>query len=333
MKIRNAVAATAIAGVLVAFVPALPASAEAPVDVPITVSITGQNTEVEYGQYWDVSYTAEGWPNWYGDMVIQGTGTPSGWWPGYYRYANGYYGHSGVFGSFLGVAWLAPGEYTFVVKQDAAPFGPRHKGESQPVTLTISPAALEAQVRAVADPASEGNVIVSASLAGRFAEEYQYNYTYSDGSGAPSPAGTWAFEIVDSSDTVVEERTVERPAAGDVFSESFYWTEGVPGEEYRLTSTFTAAPESSANFAVTQAPTATFTIPDEARTVPVAVGEKPTPIDPGEVAGFSVPLWWILLIGLALVALIALTVILAVQLGRSAAGAPAKVADTEGVPA
>jgi len=218
------------------------------------------------------------------------------------------------FGDYYDYPPLAAGVYTFKVT-GYQPTGTDAYVASTPVpaTLTVTKALLGIELRVLADESNGDNAIVSARFTGRFVDEYASSFYPQT---ATSPAGSWTISIVDAEGTVVEERVIDRTAGDDVLATSFYWDGAEPGEQYTATASFVPSGTSGANFTVSAANSFNYTAPDAQRAVPTsAATEKPAVGLPPE-PDFSVPLWWVILAGIVIAALIAFAIVFAIRLGR-----------------
>ena len=317
----------ALAAVFLPVLAILGAGAAHAEELPVAISFNEPRTKtVEYGQVWDFAfigddivafeYDLDKHPGNEAIFQVKTTGTPSGYAPAAYAYVAGGGTTGSVFHDY-GTPLLGVGSYTFSVAVDGIGFGNTYKGETpQPASLTITPAALGTEVRVVPDEADPRNAIVTARFTGRFVDEYQSSYFPG---AAISPAGQWSITVVDAAGDVAVERSVDREAGDDTLATSFYWSGAKPGEQYTATATFTPSGTSGANFAATPAAAFEFTADESQRVVAASDAiEKPAADLPPE-PDLSVPLWLVLLIGLASAALITVAVIFGVRLLRSRA--------------
>ncbi len=109
---------------------------------------------------------------------------------------------------------------------------------------------------------------------------------------------------------------VERAAGDSVFATSYYWSDAEPGESYTATAEFTPTDAGSGHFALSPATPFNYTAPD-GRDVAIPAGEAEAPVELPASSDFSVPVWWAVLIGLALAALTAFVVVFAIRLGST----------------
>lgn len=288
------------------------ATAAAAEDPAGTFTFTEPTVTVEYGENWRFDFTSN-YPVWAADPLVTSAGTPPGWWPGYYTYGSSDYTKIGAIGSFYGVAWLEPGSYSFGISTNSDLASGMY-ATSNTAKLTVVPAVINVDLRVLADPSSPENAIVTAALQGKLVDASSPDY-YGE-TPVPELAGTWTFTIEDSAGNVVNEHTVERLAGDRVFATSYYWSEAKPGESYTASATFDTADNPTGHIAVTPAKPFSYTAP-EGRVIEPAAGEPDPPAQLPTSSGFSVPMWWAVLIGIALAALTGFVVFFAIRLGSS----------------
>ena len=293
-------------------------SAPAFADDSYTMSFQPDSWDIEYGTDWYLQVTSNNpghfAPSWEtGTMDI--TGFPSGYEPQRY-----FGGSTGTLTPAATSPHLPPGTYTIAAKgsyvQDEPPYGTTLTGSSAtPAVIRITPAALDTTVKVVPDASDPTASVITLVFTGDFVDSYR---PIGHG-GAGGPEGSWTVTISDRDDAVVDTITVDTEPTTPSLGHSIFWAKGTPGASYTATAQFTPTGSSSTNFAIGGPSSFPFTVErssDEAK--PDADVDTPAIQEP-DVAGFSVPLWWVILIAVALAALVTLAVVFAVRLGRSPA--------------
>jgi len=318
-----------LAALTLALVIVAPSAARAEEPLPpvtLTLDFTEpQSLSVEYGEYWSFGLTGDdyivifhGQPD---ERTVTSTGTPSGYTPALDLHHGPNdsmeYGLRGTLSGDWQARPLGAGSYTFIVASKGTSYTAQ---TPNPAKLTITPAKLGIDLRMVADDSSPENTIITLKFAGRFVDEYGST----DFPGAPlSPAGSWQVKIVGSDGSTVLERTIDRSDVDDTLSSSLLWAGAKPGEQYVGTADFVPSGASASNFDITASGEVKFTASERTRPAPTSTAVAGTDTDIPAEPDFSVPLWWVLLIGAALAALIAFTVAFAIRLGRVPQSAPA----------
>lgn len=275
--------------------------------------------QVEYGAYWVVNATTDiGFQQNPTTLVSQTPGLAD---PGFFFYPD----PSGAFAAKLQLTPspstppLAVGSYPLDITLDAPGYLTTYHAHATGATLEVVPAALTPSVTLDADPTASGGLVVTGLLSGGFLK--WMSQVASSPPVPVLPAGSWSFVIKDSAGKVALEKNID-DAAGGPAAVSFYWDGATAGEDYTATADFTVEAASAENFSVAPGTPTTARTDVPSRPVPVAdapaPGKEPTP------SGFSVPLWAIVLGGLAfLILAVALVLILVRGRGRRAPTAPA----------
>lgn len=283
------------------------------------VSFTEPAVVIEYGQHW--SFTAVAKETWVVIGPWSGSSSFSGGPSGYVPSTNFVYDRQ----AYTTTVWISPqpgvrplpaGKYTInatVTNQYEDSTGDT---TGAPATLTVNPAALGIEVRATDDPSNKENAILTARFTGEFLND-MVPTGYDD---APlKPAGRWTLVVKDEAGTVVEQFESERLSTDESMATSFYWEGPSRGSTYSVSASFSPTSESARNFAVTNGPDFNYTVSAVEREVPTSSASAQAQEEALPKPDFSVPLWWILLIGATLATLIAFTVIFAIRWGRSGA--------------
>lgn len=198
---------------------------------------------------------------------------------------------------------LAAGTYVF-----SATFTPASGTDNvtsrttKPTTLVITPLAATSSFEVIDDPARYAQPTVEARLAG----------DYVDATGR-APAGSWAIAVTDDAGTEVFADTVAQAADASAPTVVPLSSGIKPGRDYSVSATFSPDPSIAGGLEV-------------APTEPKKLTTAPTGVLDGAVAPVSLP-WWLIFTLLAIVALLAATVIVLLAVGsrraRPAAPAPA----------
>jgi hypothetical protein len=168
-----------------------------------------------------------------------------------------------------------------------------------PATLVVTPAKLGSEVKVVGDPNNREAAVITAKFTGQFVDEYRPRTGRVE---APiTPGGTWSIRITDPTGDVVLEQTIERAAGETPLANTVYWTEGEPGTDYDVEATFTLDGESANRYELTQPTASNYTASEDVREAPTSTA-KPVARDLQE-AGFTLPLWAVVLLGLVLAGL------------------------------
>lgn len=276
-----------------------------------------------YGDGWSLPFTGKSFfaANWNAAALThEFVGGPSGYTPLRYSYTSSFSNDVGMTG-FLYPDYaqkpLDAGTYTAKLDASAVYWygsGSTHYHGDAEATLTVSKAKLTTDARVQPDPSNPSISLISAWLGGTFVENY---YPSADAGAAPSPSGVWTFTVTDSTGDVAFETSVARELGDHAFGASTIWAGAKPGEQYIATAEFAPNGGSEKNFSVEPAPDFDFTGAALSRTVPASTAGDPTASEPPGAPDFSVPVWWIVLMGIVLAALIACAVWFAVRLGRS----------------
>jgi hypothetical protein len=180
--------------------------------------------------------------------------------------------------------------------------------------LTIAPAPIGVDLRITTDPSSQRNAIVAATLTGPLIDLINQQGTI-----ATTPAGSWKLSVIDSEGNVAFEKEVAQPAGGAPYF-STYW-QAVPADTtFTGTAVFTPDAASAGNFTLSAPPSVAYTSPaaDPGNTNPTV---PPEPVEPGDPAPTSLPVWLLVLGGLIGAGLITAIIIFAVKLSRLGAAA------------
>ena len=199
---------------------------------------------------------------------------------------------------------LVPGSYTFRAYAAST--------RSPSVNLTVTPAALDVDLRIIADENHPSGAIIIAQLSGAFVERIHAVDCSGCANVGELPTGTWDVAIRDSAGDEVYRQSVTTTTATTTTSEnvSMYWQDVPAGEDFTATAEFTPTSQIE-NFAITAERDIPYTAPESP-----AVGGITTPDTlPATVqqpSGPTIPLWGIL----AAIALFMLLVVAAVVLVR-----------------
>lgn len=305
-------------GVAIALLGAAPAHA----DETVQIVLDPADTAIEYGQFWNLSASmtvpnatttgvffdlgdataqvhVSGQDDPYVSVPIVAGGPDTG-----YNSATSYVYTSGA------VPPLDAGDYDVTMSIDIPRYDQRAVGTSAPAHLSISPAAVATDVRAVPDPSNADNIVVTATLGGDFVTRLDAG----DGSVsmATLPAGTWHVTMTTADGTVALDESIDQ-AAGIEPSTTLYWTEADPGVEYTADATFTPVAASAGNFAIAPATAFPFIAGDPQRPVPTSTAAAP-PVSPESEDGPVLPLWSVIGAGLIAFGLLVVAIILAVRL-------------------
>jgi hypothetical protein len=209
---------------------------------------------------------------------------------------------------------LSVGSYTFSAKVDSGAGGTYTV--PQPARLTITPAPLSVQARVAADPSNPRNAIITAWLAGDFADNYSDYWGSTSEAWSPlTPAGSWKIEVKDSRGSVVKTVSAQRADTDDSFALSSYWLD-VPAGQYTASATFTTSGATSADFTVSAGSPFAYTAPGPAPAdspTASAPPKAPPAITP---VGSALPLWIPVAAGLLTAALLALLIVQIVRVVR-----------------
>ncbi|MEL4318300.1 hypothetical protein WJX64_04735 [Leifsonia sp. YIM 134122] len=206
---------------------------------------------------------------------------------------------------------LDVGDYDVTMSVDIPRYGQRAAGSSEPARLSITPAVLNTEVRAVPDPSNPENVVITGSLAGDFVSKL--NGWDAGVNIATLPAGTWHLTMTAADGTVVLDRSIDQEP-GIQPSVSTYWTDAVAGVEYTADAVFTPTAASAGNFEIA-APTAfPFTASESQRPIPTSTAAA-APVDSGvPSSGLTLPLWSLIGAGLVGLGLLIALIVLAARL-------------------
>lgn len=184
---------------------------------------------------------------------------------------------------------LPPGTYRFTL---AFVYGATVQG-SNSFQLTVAPAPIGTDLRVIPDPGNRDNAVVTVMLTGDYIEAMG-----GDGGGPPLPAGEWHIVIQDERGKTAFHDDVAQPKEGPPYL-SAYWS-GVGSGPYAATTSFEFDAASAAFFSVTAAKGTPF--------VPLAAPTSSASSQPaGSTAAppaASVPLWTLLVAGLAVLGLL-----------------------------
>lgn len=188
------------------------------------------------------------------------------------------------------------------------------KTTTLPAGVVIKPAALVSELRVVADKNNPINAVVTVRFTGRFIDEF-YSSTYI---GSPlMPSGEWSVDIADASGETVKSFTVTRNADDDVVATTFYWDGAKSGETYTASAAFAPTGDAVKNFTIATPGSFEYTAATATRPVPQSTASAAPADSVAAEPDFGVPLWWVILIGVALAALIVFAVVFAIKLGKS----------------
>lgn len=309
---------------LVVFPSALSASAASTEDPPVVVPTTFSEPEpFIYGQGWGLSF--QGAYAFTADplaLSIELNGFPKG----YFAYQRSQGNHwEGTMTGFIypeyDQAPLDAGTYTVKLSGKTSAWDGSKVSNfvtNATSTFTIAKVQLGTETRALPDPSNPLVSIISSRLTGDFVESY---YPSTEKSAPGSPAGTWTFTVKDLEGAEVYTTTVDRTRGDHTLGASIVWDGAEPGKEYIAVAAFVPSSGSEKNFTVSNADDFEFTASDDGRVIAASdAGETVASEVPPE-PDFSVPLWWVILIALALVALIACAVVFAIRLGARTANA------------
>lgn len=314
-----ATASAVLASVSLIVLPSTSAFASTTEDPPVVVpTVFAEQQQFLYGQGWSLAFD--------GGYVFASSVDPAaltveleGFPKGYiaHQYSQGQFG--GTMSGFVYPDYEQPpldaGSYTVKLSGKATAWdGTKYSNfvTNAQSTLTIGKIALGAESRVLPDPSNPTVSIISATLTGEFVDQY---YPSSEKSVAGSPAGTWTFTVLDSAGSEVYTTTVDRSEGDHVLGASVVWDGAEPGEEYVAVVTFAPGGGSEKNFTVSAPKDFEFTASTSSRVIAASeAGESVRTQAPPE-PDFSVPLWWVILIAMALVALIACAVVFSIRLG------------------
>lgn len=326
LTVRARVAASLVAApvtLLLAVAASSPATAAIGEGEPVVQSelaFTGTSTFV-YGEEWVLTLSgAYAFSHAYKPNAITPTisGAPSGYKVNAYGYGD--YAKGTMTGQVAG-EWdqdfLPAGTYPVKVTGSALVFSGtevlEYRGADE-TTLTIEKIPLSVETRVLQNPESPTSAVIGTRLAGTFVDNYFY-YPYYEGRYVHSPGGTWTITVKDSEGATVFEEVTERTDGDHTLGASAIWNDAEAGEQYVASAVFSPNAGSAKNFAVEPSNGFEFTGADSARTVAASDAGDPTASEPPVEPDFSVPVWWVILIGLALLALIGCAVVFAVRLG------------------
>ena len=290
-------------------------------DEPVVIEFSEPTSlTLEYGQYWSFPLTADNdfvWelyaPQHY---EINSTGVRSGYAPTLNIF-NQTGANNGILLAPYDVAPLIAGNYSFTINGTFDDGANTWHGETPiPAGLTVTPAQLGLELRVITDPNNVAAAVISTKFTGRFVDEFAPSNTPG---AALSPAGSWKVILKDSEGTTALEHTIDRAAGDDTLATSFYWAGAKPGTVYTATATFTPSGTSAANFQVAPATAFSYTAGDASRPVPTSTATV-IPVDTlPDAAPLSLPLWLVILLGIATAGLIALVVVLALKIHNTQA--------------
>lgn len=291
----------AIAGLTVALVAGVAAPAGAA--GPLYVRWDGPSElTVEYGEPWSLAIAHLGYVNsgrfLYDDGRVWVAGLPtSGNWTFYT-------------GSYEGRAPLAVGTHRFT--GEVMEYTGVLSTTDETATIVVEPAALGMDVQAIADPSSEGGLIISARLSGRFIDSL-IPAEFRSPADPAFPAGIWDLSVRDAADAVVF--TSSQPGAVDgPAGASAYWADAAPDTDYTATATFTPDAASSGNFAIAGGRFDFSTPAGESASPSPGSDDSPPPVET-ETDGVPVPLVWIIAFGVVVLGVL-LAAVLVLLRGR-----------------
>jgi hypothetical protein len=316
---RRSIAVVALVGALaLSQLPALAASAEDPWD-PIQFNDPAPQT-VEYGQGWvfdfAVDYAFVQFVYQQDKAVVSISGAPAGYKAGLNMYTvmgPEYLSYGSVYPAYEQPP-LDVGSHLIKISGTDDSSDPPRAGATNPgVTVVVEKAKLGMDLRVLADPANGDAAIVTVKFTGRFVDEYQSSFF---AGAAISPAGTWHITLTDDNGEVVVERNIERAAGDDVLATSFYWQGAEPGFVYTASADFIGSGSSANNFSVSSASDFSYTAPESQRAEPTSTATAQPNTELPQPAGFSLPLWALIVVGLLVAGLAALVTVLSVRLRR-----------------
>jgi len=307
-----ALTGTLVLGFVISPFTAGPAAAE---ECALDINFSAPTSvSVEYGEYWEFIFTANqelGSASYPDEIVVTSTNVPSGYAPSfYYSRSTGY----AVPGS-LSTQWdtpLAPGSYTFSIStsfsDDYTPCDSYVGQTPTPATLTVVPAALGIELRALPDTSNPQGAVVSASLTGDQIDRGFYE-------GPATPSGSWHFVVLDDSGAVAVERNIER-ASDDPLGASFYWLDAEPGKTYSVSASFELSGSSAGNFDIADSNVVSYTASESERPTPTSSSAGQPDAHLPAATGFGLPLWLVIVAAILLVGLACLLTVFAVRLRR-----------------
>jgi hypothetical protein len=101
-----------------------------------------------------------------------------------------------------------------------------------------------------------------------------------------------------------------------VLATSFYWQGAEPGFVYTASADFIGSGSSANNFSVSSASDFSYTAPESQRAEPTSTATAQPNTELPQPAGFSLPLWALIVVGLLVAGLAALVTVLSVRLRR-----------------
>ena len=293
---------------------AAPAAAE---ECELEINFSAPALSIEYGEYWEFMFTANqelGSASYPDEIVVSATNVPSGYVPSYYYSASTGYAVPGYLSGNWEAAPLAPGSYSFSIatsfSDDYTPCDSYTGQTPTPATLTVVPAALGIELRALADASNPRGAIVTAQFTGRMIDGGYY-------SPLASPTGVWHFVVRDESGAPALERAIER-STSDALSTSFYWPDAEPGETYTVTASFEPSASTAGNYAIATSNEVSYTALADSRAVPTSTATGQPDSSLPAATGFALPLWLIVLVAILLVGLATLVTMFSVRLQRRA---------------
>ena len=305
-RIERLVPVAILMTLALAIVPASSATADG------TLTFTG--TSAEYGTEWTLTAADPNAPysyNGYQSNVVM-RGAPDGYQASGYMSNTQYNkpGATAVIYPDYGRRPLAPGRYEIDFGA-ASVMG--FYGTATPISLVISPAKLDIVTRALADTTDPTSAVVSLTFTGDFVDAFT---TTTEPQSPLTPGGSWVVTITDEAGESTEH-TIDRDAESDVLAASFLWSDSKPGEEYTISTRFVKKGATAEYFDIASESSFSYTAPVADREYKTSPASAPAALVPQEQALFSVPIWWAILAGIILIALLTFTIVFSVRLARS----------------
>lgn len=323
MKSRGALVLTGLAVIILsqgAAGAAVSAPSLASADHDVELVFTHPTVAAKYGDYWELELRTNGELDYIdgaGLGVFATVDGESGYHPSVYPLATGFYSPPETIAYISADPTqppLAAGDYAISATAEGAGFGESNHGHtSSPAHLTVQPAPLGLELRAIADPNNPANAIVTAVFTGTFADNYG---APADVSAPKPPTGTLSITLTDSNGEVAVGHNVELKADAATLSTTFYWTDAVPGATYSVKSTFAPSGHTAQNFDIDNATPFDYTAPTEQRPVPTSTAAAAPPTEELPDPGFGLPLWLVVLASVVALGLAATTVVFIIKGAR-----------------
>jgi len=286
---------TALVAVTAALILATPFAASA--DPVLTVEPSAQT--VEYGEAWEYTVAVDDCARSCSTIVIRKAGQAA---------AVRINPDAGFSEADFAQKPLVPGGYTFRAYAAST--------RSPSVNLTVTPAALDVDLRIIADENHPSGAIIIAQLSGAFVERIHAVDCSGCANVGELPTGTWDVAIRDSAGDEVYRQSVTTTTATTTTSEnvSMYWNDVPAGEDFTATAEFTPTSQVE-NFAITAERDIPYTAP-ETPAVGVTLPDA-LPATVQQPSGPTLPLWGVLAAILLVVLLVVAAVVLVRAIARS----------------